>query len=304
MTAAWRARAFTGLIGFPITPADADGRVDVDGFARLVERLVEGGVSAVGALGSTGTYMYLARSERRRAVEAAVAAAAGRCPVIVGVGALRTDDAVRLARDAEVAGADGVLLAPVSYTPLVQEEVAAHVAAVAAATALPLCLYDNPVTTGFTFTPPLIERLAELANVRGVKTPAAAGAEGRAKLEELRRRLPTEFALGFSVDWHAADMLMAGADAWHSVVGGLLPVPAVRLVEAARGGDDAEVRRLDTALAPVWTLFREHGSLRVTYAAARRLGLTDKAPPRPLLSLAPDDEARVAAALDAVAARL
>ena len=64
---------FRGLSAFPITPADADGRVDVEALQRLVKRLTDAGVDSIGLLGSTGSYPYLSRTERRRAIVAAVA---------------------------------------------------------------------------------------------------------------------------------------------------------------------------------------------------------------------------------------
>jgi 4-hydroxy-tetrahydrodipicolinate synthase len=70
----------------------------------------------------------------------------GRVPVLIGVGALRTDDAVRLAQDAQAIGAAAGLLAPVSYTPLTDHEVFEHFATVARESRLPLCIYDNPST--------------------------------------------------------------------------------------------------------------------------------------------------------------
>jgi 4-hydroxy-tetrahydrodipicolinate synthase len=73
-------------------------------------------------LGSTGTYAYLTRSERRRALDTALDEVSGRTPILVGVGALRTDEAVRLAQDANAAGATAGLLAAVSYTPLTEDE--------------------------------------------------------------------------------------------------------------------------------------------------------------------------------------
>ncbi|HZF77448.1 MAG TPA: dihydrodipicolinate synthase family protein, partial [Acetobacteraceae bacterium] len=270
---------FHGLSAFPITPADAAGRVDTRTLALLLDRLRAAGVDSVGLLGSTGTYAYLSRAERRRTVEAAAEAVGGRVPLIVGVGAMRTDDAVDLARDAETAGADGLLLAPVSYTPLTAEEVFHHFAAVAGATGLPLCIYNNPSTTHFTFTDDLIARLAEVPRIVAVKNPAPAPAEAAAAIAALRARLPEVFALGHSADWHAPFAVMAGGAAWYSVVGGLLPRPSLALTRAAQAGDAGEVRRLDALFAPLWELFRQHGSLRVVYAAANLLGLTDAQPP-------------------------
>ena len=99
----------TGLSAFPITPSDA-GRVDVSGLRLLLSRLTAATVDSIGLLGSTGSYAYLSREERRRAVETAVEAVDGRCPILVGVGALRTDEAVRLAQDARAIGASMGLL--------------------------------------------------------------------------------------------------------------------------------------------------------------------------------------------------
>ena len=105
---------FHGLSAFPLTPTDADGHVQADALCVLLERIAVAGVDSVGLLGSTGAYAYLSRLERRRALEAAVKCLGGRTPVVVGVGALRTDEAVALAQDAAEAGADGLLLAPMS----------------------------------------------------------------------------------------------------------------------------------------------------------------------------------------------
>lgn len=94
-----------GLSAFPITPSARDGRVDVGALGALVEPLIAAKVDSVGLLGSTGSYPYLGRDERRRAVQAAVRLAEGRTPILVGIGALRTDETVRLAQDARDAGA-------------------------------------------------------------------------------------------------------------------------------------------------------------------------------------------------------
>ena len=134
----------TALCAFPITPASPDGIVDLVAVRRLVAPLVAAKVDSIGLLGSTGSYPYLARAERRRALDAALDEAGGATPILVGVGALRTDEAVRLARDARAAGAAAGLLAPVSYTPLTDDEVFEHFATVARESRLPLCIYDNP----------------------------------------------------------------------------------------------------------------------------------------------------------------
>ncbi|HEY1753486.1 MAG TPA: dihydrodipicolinate synthase family protein [Caulobacteraceae bacterium] len=293
------AAMFRGLAAYPITSADADGVVDVAALRRLVRRLADAGVDAVGLLGSTGTYAYLTRAERRRAIEAAVDEAGGAVPVMAGIGALRTDAAVALATDARAAGAAAGLLAPVSYTPLTDEEVFVHFQTVAADSGLPICVYNNPATTHFSFSPELEGRLAQLPGVVAVKNGAPATGAA-AHLADLRGRVPAGFSLGYSADANAAEAIVAGGDVWHSVLGGVLPAPVLAIVRAAQGGDTAEARRLNGRLAPVWALFGQLSGLRVAYAMADLLGLAHAAPPRPILPLGEADRARVAEALKAI----
>lgn len=277
--------AFSGLSAFPLTPANEAGRVDTDALQRLIARIVEAGANSIGLLGSTGTYMYLSRQERRRAVEAAVECVGGRLPLIVGVGTLRTDEAQALARDAASAGAQALLLAPVSYTPLTQDEAFQHFKAVASATELPLAIYNNPSTTHFSFTDALISRLSQLQNISAIKMPLAKGSDFSGEIARLRAMTPASFAIGYSGDWECPHALLAGADCWYSVVGGLLPKPALALTRAAMAGDAAETARLDALFHPLWELFKAHGSLRVVYAAAEIMGLSTAKPPLPILPL-------------------
>lgn len=273
-----------GLSAFPITPADASGQVDVVAYGELVSRLAAAGVDSIGALGSTGGYMYLTRAQRRRALDAAVAAA-GRTPIIAGVGALRTDEAILLAQDAAEAGATAGLLSAVSYTPLTQDEVAEHVTAVARESGLPICLYDNPIATGFRFTPPLVSQLARTPGVVGIKNPTESPEKTVSHLAEQRAATPAGFSIGYSGDWNCAEAMIAGADAWYSVLAGILPAPGVAIVRALRQGDVATARQINAALSPLWALFKTHSGLRVAYAIAGILGLAETAPPRPILPL-------------------
>ncbi len=290
---------FHGISAFPITPTDAHGIVDTDGVMRLASRLASAGVGSIGLLGSTGTYAYLTRNERRRAVRAAVKAVGGKTPLMVSVGSLRTDDAQDLARDAEAEGADGLLMAPMSYTPLTQEEAYQHYVAVVASSRLPMCIYNNPTTTHFTFSAELLQRLAGVPNIVAVKMPLPRTGEFRTELDALRNGSAGRLSIGYSGDWGAAEALLAGADAFYSVIAGFLPDVAMKLATAAKAGDRHRALHLDGQLQPLWALFRELGSLRVAYAAANELELFRGEPPKPILPISDDDRRRVARALSA-----
>lgn len=276
---------FSGLSAFPITPMTSEGEVIAPDLQRLIRRIEAGGADSIGLLGSTGTYMFLSRDQRRRAVAAAAEAIVS-IPIIVGVGAMRTDEAQAQAGDAAVEGASGLLLAPVSYTPLTEEEVFQHFLAVAEATDLPLCIYSNPSTTNFTFRPELVARLAAIPTVAAIKLPLPASGDIAADLAAFRQEAPG-LSIGYSGDWGCKAALLAGADCWYSVAGGVFPEQAAALAAAAVRGDREEADRCDAAFAGLWDLFRAHGSLRLMYAAANMLGLTESSPPKPLLG--PDE---------------
>lgn len=286
---------FAGLSAFPITPATPEGRVIEADLRAILQRIERGGANSVGLLGSTGTYMFLDREERRRAV-AIAAQTLTSTPVIVGVGALRTDEAQRLARDAAAEGAAGLLLAPVSYTPLTEAEVFRHFAAVAEATDTPIVIYNNPSTTNFTFKPALVARLAEaIPTIVAIKLPLPK-ADIAADLKSYREAAP-RLTIGYSGDWGCNDGLLTGADAWFSVSAGLFTQRAADLTAAARRGDRDEADRLDAAFAPLWEVFKVVGGMRAMYAAANRLGLTEARPPLPILPLEGDLKARLEAAI-------
>ncbi|QDH13767.1 dihydrodipicolinate synthase family protein [Formicincola oecophyllae] len=288
---------FRGLSAFPITPANAEGIVDTDGVGRLTQRLLDAGVDSIGIVGSTGIYPYLAHEERTRTIAAAAEVVRGQVPLIAGVGSLRTDETIRLAQDAARAGADALLLTPLSYTPLTEDEVFELYKAVCEATYLPIVVYNTPTTTHFRISRHLMARLTALPNVAAFKTPLPLASTVREELNSLREGATSHLSIGYSDDWGAAAALMEGADTWYSVTAGLLPELCVALTKAALARKGGEVARLNERLQPLWMLDRAFNSLRVAYAAANELGLTEAQPPLPILPLTKEERQGVARAL-------
>lgn len=286
-----------GLSCFPITPADGRGVVDTEALSGLVARVRHACADSLCILGSTGGYAYLSREERRRAIETAVEHA-GDVPVIAGIGALRSDEVMALARDAEESGVAAVLLAPVSYTPLTDNEVYTLYQTVSASLSVPLCIYNNPGTTHFNFSTELLGRLSRLPGITGVKNPAPAADGVATNLATLRSEVTPGFSLGYSGDWHAAEALIAGADAWYSVAAGLFPESCLSIVRAVQAGDVEGARALNAKLEPLWALFRELSSIRVMYVAINYMGLANCAAPLPILPLSDYDKDRIESVLD------
>lgn len=278
---------FTGLSAFPITPMD-ENTIDEQAFTRLIEYLVEKKVDSIGVLGSTGNYAYLTIEQRVRLTEVAIHAARD-MPVIVGIGSLRTKDVIQLAQSAEQAGAAGLLLAPVSYQPLKEEEVFSLYKDVNDAVSIPICVYDNPSTTHFTFTDQLYVRLAALSQVRSFKIPGISEDRfvAQERVASLRQQLPSHIRLGISGDASGVMGLVAGCDMWYSVIGGLFPELTLKMVGLVRSGQYEEAFALSAQLRPLWELFkRNKGSLRVIATAAELLGKVDSpCLPKPLSTL-------------------
>ncbi|MFW7340925.1 dihydrodipicolinate synthase family protein [Pollutimonas sp. H1-120] len=289
-----------GLSAFPITPADKHGIVDTETLGMLVARLRDAEVDSICVLGSTGTYAYLSRRERRRGIQAALSHA-GRTPVMAGIGALRSDEVLALGKDAQEAGAAAVLLAPVSYTPLSDDEVFGLFETVAAQIDIPICIYNNPGTTHFAFSPELIGRLSALPGVIGAKNPVPDPENIAQQHAALKALVPTDFSLGYSGDWNAAEALLAGGEAWYSVAAGLFPEPCLAIVRAAQAGQADRARSLNAAMEPLWSLFRRFTSLRVMYAAANSLGVTQAEPPLPIRPLSGPDHVLVQAVVEELA---
>ncbi|OOK66189.1 putative dihydrodipicolinate synthetase [Mycobacterium kansasii] len=147
-----------GIIAYPVTPfaPDATGGIDTTRLAALVDRLISSGVHAIAPLGSTGELAYLDESEFDTVVDTTIAAVDRRVPVIVGVSDVTTAKTIRRARYAERAGADAVMILPVSYWKLTEREIAQHYRSIGDAIGIPIMAYNNPATSGVDMSPELL----------------------------------------------------------------------------------------------------------------------------------------------------
>ncbi|MEO5316177.1 dihydrodipicolinate synthase family protein [Pseudarthrobacter sp. CC12] len=291
---------FNGLSAFPLTPMKGED-VDLEAVALLVSRAARAGVDSLGILGSTGNYAYLSPAERRAVLHTAVDAADG-VPVLAGIGAVRTRDVLGMAADAQTAGASAMLLAPVSYQRLNDEEVFGLYERVASESEIPVVVYDNPGTTGFTFSDDFHARIARIPRIASIKIPPPAQGEVSSRIRGLRAQLPHGTSLGISGDWVAAEALIAGSDVWYSVLGGLLPAHAKAIVDHVRAGRNDQALQASEELEPLWTLFRAYGSLRVVSALAEILGLVPvtSSLPLPVRGLDREGRERVAGAIRSI----
>lgn len=283
-----------GIIAYPVTPFTADGRdIDEGAFRIVVERLLATGAAAITILGSAGESAYLRPEEWRRAVGIGVATVAGRVPLIAGIGELTTTAAVDKARFAADAGADALMVVPVSYWKLTEAEVFGHFATIGAATSLPIMAYNNPSTSGVDMSPALLVRLVrEIEAVRVVKE-SSGDLHRMHALHELSKG-----AIRFynGANHLALEALAAGASGWCTAAPNLLGAAPANLFDHVAAGRMAEARTLFYHLLPLLR-FIVLGGLPSTVKAGLRLQGIEAGDPRlPLLPLAGgqlDDLARI-----------
>ncbi|WP_122221757.1 dihydrodipicolinate synthase family protein [Pseudomonas syringae group genomosp. 3] len=160
-----------GIIGYTITPFNSNGEgVELDALGRSIDRLISGGVHAIAPLGSTGEGAYLSDREWEQVAEFSISHVAKRVPVIVSVSDLTSANAVRRARFAEASGADAVMVLPVSYWKLSEQEILQHYQRIGDAISLPIMLYNNPAVSGTDMSVELILRIFNtVGNVTMVK---------------------------------------------------------------------------------------------------------------------------------------
>ncbi|GHH75779.1 dihydrodipicolinate synthase family protein [Kitasatospora indigofera] len=272
-----------GIIAYPVTPfSAADGRVDTDRLAALVDRLVRAGCHAVAPLGSTGESAYLEDEEWYEAAEASVAAVGGRVPAVVGIADLTTRSAVRRARFAERAGADVVMVLPLSYWKLDEREVSRHFTAVADAVGIPVMIYNNPATSGIDLSPELMVSLVErVGNITMVKE-SSGDVQRMHRLAQLSDgRLP--FYNGSNP--LALEAFAAGAAGWCTAAACLIPELTLELYRAVRAGDLPAARAAFYRQLPVLQFILK-GGLPTTVKAGLALdGFPAGDPRHPLLPL-------------------
>ena len=277
--------AIHGIIAYPITPFGRDGGVDTATLTTLLEKLIGAGVHAIAPLGSTGEAAYLTEDEFDSVVNTTVNTVGRRVPVIVGASDLTTANTVRRARYAQHAGADAVMILPVSYWKLSIREIAQHYATVAAALDIPIMAYNNPATSGIDMSPELLAQMfTEIDNVTMVKESTG----------DLDRMLRIKELTGNTLPFYNGsnplilDALTAGASGWCTAAPNLRPQPCLDLYAATQAGDYDAAKAIYEDLSPLLR-FIVAGGLPTTVKAGLNLLGTHVGDPRP--PLLPLDEA-------------
>ncbi|MDQ2978762.1 MAG: 4-hydroxy-tetrahydrodipicolinate synthase [Acidobacteriota bacterium] len=230
-----------------VTPFDERGRIDFGALGRLVEWQIREGIDFLVPCGTTGESATLSGDERKAVTASVVITANGRVPVIAGAGGNHTAKAVFWARDAEAAGADGILSVSPMYNKPTPEGLFRHFSAISDASRLPILVYNVPGRTGADLDVETILRLAEVPNVVGLKEASP----NFSKIARLLTLVPADFAVFSGDDSTALALLALGARGLISVASNEIPGEMRALVAAAQSGDWEKARKLQARWLPL-----------------------------------------------------
>lgn len=273
-----------GVIPPLVTPLAKSGELDSAALDRIIERIVQAGADGVFALGTTGEAPSLSHAMRFEIVRRVCELAGGRVPVLVGVTDTSLEEAVELAVHAHQCGSSAIVAAPPFYFPVSQDELFEFMKALAAASPLPLFLYNFPAMTKITFELDTLKRLARLPNVAGLKDSSGDLDYFRAALHAVAD--VEDFAVFMGPEEMMAEGLHLGAAG--GVTGGanLFPDLFVGLYRAVIEGRAEDERRLQARLMEISAKIYELGGygsgfLRSIKAAMSICGLCENvlAPP-------------------------
>src|SRR6516165_4410936 len=272
--------SFHGVFPYLVSPVDRDGRIKTAVLARLVDDLIAAGVHGLTPLGSTGEFAYLDNAQRAAIVRTTIEAAAGRVPVVAGVAATATADAVAQARAYQKLGADGILAILESYFPLQEAQVEEYFRAIADAVDVPVVLYTNPQFQRTDLTLDVIARLAAHPRIRYIKDAST----NTGRLLSIANRCPDLKVFSASAHIPACVMLIGGVG-WMAGPACVIPRQSVRLYELCRDGRWPEAMELQRRLWQINEIFARFNLAACIKAALEIKGydVGDPVPPQPKL---------------------
>ena len=264
-----------------VTPMLEDGSLDLTRFKSLIDWHIAEGTQGIVVVGTTGESPTVDFDEHKQLIRIAVEHAAGRVPVIAGTGANSTAEAIELSESAKQSGAQFSLSVVPYYNKPTQEGMYRHFRAIAEAVDLPLILYNVPGRTVADLQNDTALRLAEVANVVGIKD-ATASLE---RASDLLRRAPKGFAVYSGEDATGLPLMLMGGHGVISVSANVAPRLMREMCAAALSGDIARAREANNRLLGLHTkLFVEANPIPVKWALAQ-MGLIEPGIRLPLVPL-------------------
>jgi len=260
-----------GAITAIVTPFK-DGKIDEEGYRRLLKRQLKAGINGIVPVGTTGESATLNFQEHQRVIDIAVETVGGAVPVIAGAGANSTEEAISLTKYAKKAGADYVLSVCPYYNKPTQEGLFRHFSEIAEC-GIPVVLYNVPSRTSSSITPDTVARLSEHPNIVAIKE-----ASGSIKqTTEILLKAKKEFTVLSGDDFMTLPLISIGAKGIISVTSNVLPEAVVALTDAALSGDFEKAKEMHQKLYRLnQAMFIETNPIPVKTACAMLGLITDE----------------------------
>ncbi|HYL02936.1 MAG TPA: dihydrodipicolinate synthase family protein [Steroidobacteraceae bacterium] len=286
--------SWSGVFPAVTTQFDAALALDLAATQRVQQALLADGVQGLVLMGTVGEGNSLSAQEKRAVLRGAVEVAGGRAPVIAGVSEFTTAAAVSFARDAERLGASGLMVLPgMVYVPTAAE-LEYHFRTVAAATGLPVMLYNNPPSYRVNIELATLERLAEVPNIVAIKESAP----DPRRFTDLINACGGRYLLFAGLDDVVFEAVTLGAQGWVSGLTNAFPAESLALFAALRAGDLERARRLYRWFMPLLHLDSEPDLVQSIKLAEQLLGRGSERVRPPRLPLAGARRAQVTALVE------
>lgn len=243
-----------GVFPAATTQFAEDFSIDLEATRRVVDNLVRDGVHGVIAMGTVGENNSLRAEEKREVLRAIVDVVAGRVPVITGVSELTTELAEAYVRDAETIGADGAMLLPAMVYVPAEHELETHIRRVAAASGLPIMLYNNPPAYRVSISVETLQRLADVDTLVAVKESAP----DPRRITDIINACGDRYVVFAGLDDVALEEILLGAEGWVSGLTNAFPAESIALWDAVEAGDLDTARTIYRWFMPLLHLDAEH----------------------------------------------
>ena len=289
---------FHGVFPYLGSPVHETGEVNANVLARLCEDLIGAGVHGLTPLGSTGEFAYLTWPQRRRVVEAVIAAAKGRVPVVAGVASTTIADAVFQAQEFESLGCSGILAILESYFPVSDEGICAYFKAIAEAVSIPIVLYTNPNFQRSDLSLSVIDRLSRIPNIGYIKDASF----NTGRLLSIINRVEGRMQV-FAASSHIPTCVMLiGGIGWMSGPACVAPRQSVELYELCRRGEWVTAMERQRRLWNLNQAFAKYNLAACIKGGLQLQGYPVGAPLPPQAPLPPEGVEEVKCALAAIGA--
>jgi len=282
---------FEGIYTPVVTPHNEDFSINFKAFAATIEHLIASGVHGLIIAGTTGEYYAQTTPERIDLMKRAKDIIAGRLPLIVGTGAMRTEDSIQYAENAKAIGADALLIATPPYAYPTGCEIALHALAIDRAADLPVMLYNYPGRMSVNMDEDTLDRLGRSPNFCAIKE--SSGDPNR--LHMLARDYP-HIQLSCGMDDQALEFFAWGARSWVCAGSNFAPEAHIALYRAcAIEGNFDKGRRIMSAMLPLMRVLEQGGKFVQCIKHGLTLrGINAGPPRRPLQPLNKDDKRQLA----------